>query len=139
MTTPIAEMQAGPEMDARVAEVVFGCKPEKDKDFSGESFCLCAKCDPDKDGMGSWVSDYSTDIAAAWTVVEKMSSKFEADALVTGELKVMGVYRSCGQWACEIMTTHPDGDAPYVMNAWGETAPLAICKAALMAMEREKG
>jgi hypothetical protein len=57
---------------------------------------------------------YSADIAAAWKVVEKM--------------KWFCLQRSHGYWVCEY------DDGKYIKTVDADTAPLAICRASLLAV-----
>ena len=104
----IDKMEAGPEMDALVAERVMGWTAER------------------KPGLphlwlppGHFISGWSpsTDISAAWQVVEKMLEKHEAFHLE---------YIPDKQWYAMFWF------ATYFTSA--DTAPLAICRAALKAV-----
>jgi hypothetical protein len=89
----ILNMPAGRKMDILVSEKVM-------HDIPGQAM----------------ISLYSTDIAAAWEVVEKM---IEADGFF------QMYYASTGEWLVDLDTEE---------NLIGEkTAPLAICRAALLA------
>jgi len=107
----IDEMPAGQEMDALVAEKVMGvkcyCPPKED--------CLCH----------SWSPAYSTDIAAAWGVVEYIRT-------ATRAVNVRTLFASTGpdRYDCGIYDEVPG------LDIWVEadTAPLAICRAALHAV-----
>lgn len=107
------ELEAGPQMDALVAEKVMGwsIRGELWKDKRGtirRSKSTFEQYEPSI----RWSP--STDIAAAWEVVEKMP---------------MGMWPSVDGWVVEI----PDGSGDEVE---APTAPLAICRAALKAIER---
>lgn len=96
----IRNMPAGREMDELIARRVMGIKPPPSSDV--------------------WlVLPYSTDIAAAWEVVEKMGDKFDDLERGTGGFYMVTVYPG-------------NPNMPIVVR--GETAPLAICRAALLAM-----
>ena len=121
------EMPAGRELDALVAEKVMG-------------FCLCPY-DPKwmraDTGSGIWIDgdtwrctdhgkpaftpwrSYSTDIAAAWEVVEKMREDYEPRIELWDE-----------GWEVTILTGTDRGSA----SGRALTAPLAICRAALKAV-----
>lgn len=72
---PVDECPAGPEMDAAVAEALGQCghylKPE-----NGSGQYKCVKCEQRFAGLaykeGYSVKSYSTDIAAAWELVDWM-------------------------------------------------------------------
>lgn len=80
--------------------------------------------DPHKHSL-SYVPDFAGNIAAAWTVVEKMG--------LTMTLCLVGG-RPAGDWECELYTKgNPRSLAMEVANGKANTAPLAICLAALSA------
>lgn len=89
------------ELDAEVHRVVFGPQPRTWDE--------------------RYAPHYSTNIAAAWKVVEKLAERFDRDPFI-----------------CE--NTYLSGDREWhvVFNGMYEaaepTAPLAICKAAIAAM-----
>jgi hypothetical protein len=101
----IDAMPAGREMDGLVAEGVYGYKREGERRWNT--------------GKGFWVNDiprYSTDIASAWFVVNKLY-------LVVGRVHP-GDPNSL--WVATRGWDSYDG-----RDSVGETAPLAICRAAL--------
>lgn len=116
-------------MDALIAEKVFGVEvyntarnpkeqflPRSRQMLDGPS---CGSCE--QNGLGGDAYEipyYSTDIAAAWWVVEKLH-------LEVGPWQVLG-------WRA---STYHDWNDPQVVFAIGETAPLAICRAALKAVK----
>jgi hypothetical protein len=129
MTNSIDTMPAGPELDALVAETVMGWPL-----FRGPSNVLpCVEHDGNGlrvYGPGADVFCPSTSIAAAWLVVEKMAA----------EKRWMGMYG-------------PGKPAPkrteLVRQVWlvrfvddeltaADTAPLAICRAALKSVRARK-
>ena len=132
----IDEMPAGREIDALIEKYVFNKMPKcgcfADDTYNGEcvgadnaSDCLLAeqKLKKQKEIPGDckyWRTkepeSYSTDIAAAWSVVEKMHSK-----------NFYLRYFYDGRYGCYF--TEPPREVAY-----GETAPLAICRAALKAV-----
>lgn len=95
------------ELDAEVHEKVFGL---------GSTFDIGDLWGHDEDG--DWgdesepVPHYSSDIEAAWLVVEKMDNV------------IFNLQRRRGVWMCAFAP-------PARGHAAAETAPLAICKAAL--------
>jgi hypothetical protein len=99
------ELQAGPEMDAEIGLRVFGYK-----------LVSLATLQP--------TPRYSTDVAAAWLVVEKMREMGLRPILMPdwGHQWQVKVYRE---------SEH------IVETAWFDTAPLAICRAALAALDSE--
>lgn len=117
----IDEMPAGREMDKAISQYVFG-----NKEF------VCRHSDDDyhvvneQNGLIAYlyVPHYSINIAAAWEVVEKM------------EMWVVPAHDSQGDragWnAC------PYGDYSKYGATNANTAPLAICRAALKALGVEE-
>ena len=102
-------MKAGRDMDALVAEKVMGDTDAYYLPLGEGELNVAAR-----------VPRYSTDIAAAWQVVEKF-----------GYSPSIHVFRSHGgKWGCKIsLSSDPNVDAEYF--GFAETAPLAICLAAL--------
>jgi hypothetical protein len=121
----ICNMPAGLEMDVLIADTVLGLvecdrwraqryyPPEYIKD---KGDCEHEHCRP----VG-FCTSYSTDIAAAWEVVEKMRADGnEPDVWVDGD----------GDWRCSVFV----GEPPKEFSWYAPTAPLAICRAALLAV-----
>ena len=133
-------MNAGRELDALVAEKVMGwvfnLPPPSNK-----YYCLEAKAkygdashpvwvkthDGYQCGLCNSIPDYSTSIAEAWGVVEKLKSMGLA----------VWVGYEAGEWVCMcgeeidfvlLPEISPDS------QGWAETAPLAICLTALKAV-----
>ena len=113
-------MKAGRELDALIAEKVMGLT-RHDESYVAEGVGKVLRF-VWRDGCGTCVYSgdmflphYSTDIAAAWEVVEK------ADLWSLYGSIGDGPYRACIQF----------GDREGLMTA--DTAPLAICLAALKA------
>lgn len=100
------------QLDALVAEKVMGQSVGSDCDHSYGT-CLCFPC-------------YSADISAAWQVLEKLRERFEAVAVVSDAQTGPGADPSKG-WVCFGQRPHFQAD--------GVTAPEAICRAALQAVE----
>ena len=119
-------MRAGRELDALVAEKVMGMVDNRPSGRSGEMWGIMDWYAP---GEPVWVGDfplYSTDISAAWEVVEKMREKgFYLDT---------NNRQPEGYW-CEF------ADEGYEVGgqAFGESEPHAICLASLRALGVEVG
>ena len=107
----IDTMPAGREMDALVAEKVMGWA-----DINSNAALVGGLCDDKR----NWkpLPFYSTDIAAAWEVVEKIKGNYGNCRFITEWVP------KAKQWSC--------GGDGYDCG-WGKTAPLAICRAALKA------
>jgi hypothetical protein len=106
------------QLDAEVAEVVMGWT-------SVEMFCNALHGYKPTGAYGR-VSYYSSDIAAAWAVVEKMvADGWEAEFYGLQEM-------APDTWYCSL-GTHGHGDLYGSYEGRAETAPQAICKAAVAA------
>ena len=132
-------MHAGRALDDLVAEAVFGWRwvtnahGRQGWASNGDGYI----CGPDKAWDGVWVAPatppYSTDIAAAWAVVEAMTDRGAAIDVThclpgwPGE-----------QWWCRIYGGKIEYPTPACeRSARGVTAPHAICLAALAALGKE--
>jgi hypothetical protein len=134
------ELQAGRELDAIVAEKVMGW--ERSHDMPPFAHLWFAPRDTESamakaqgavyksSGAGGTrpafpVPRYSTDIAAAWLVVDRIRPTDDTRYGVTIESAVAG-------WYCTIEDADVEWDDPaHTSVAYGETLPLAICRAAL--------
>lgn len=119
MTT--TEMKAGKELDMRVAEKVLGWQRGR-RYANGNGDWIIAG----QSHAPSWdqTPRFSRDIAAAWAVLTSRPVGTWAPSLVL---------RDDGTWWCGLKLgycTSYDRDC----GAWGETAPLAICAAALASL-----
>ena len=141
-------MKPGRELDALVAEKVMGWTRFQGYDNTPEEIRSPNKRD---DGMrwhhkeiwgeqvgGKWkrracaecgdMPDWSTDIAAAWEVVEKMA---------TQRIQLwVGPSQACTNYGCEIInnTERDERDEDDADYTFCDTAPHAICLAALKAV-----
>lgn len=123
----IADIPAGPDLDRLVAEKVMGWKwGPTGADYSGWQG---SKQYPN--GMWNRKNDAcrghwspSTDIAHAWEVVEHMEQN--------GGL-IANMYSQRGCWSVGIEPL-PESRYIEVFREVAETAPLAICRAALLAV-----
>jgi hypothetical protein len=122
-------MNAGREMDALVAEKVMGWTRVVGQNELGEEYTEIR--DAQGETMGwAWgepelaevdaVPRYSTDIAEAWRALEKLGGTFDLAYLADVSL-----------WQACFSDTDPIGEA------MADTAPLAICLAALKAVGAE--
>lgn len=110
-----SEMQAGREMDLDVSARVFG------HPYAGAYRQDGPVVD---DGRLSTCPRYSTDIAAAWEVVEALAARYL-------EVEVHQGSASPQRW-CIVRNALQSG---YLAEGSADTAPLAICRAALSALE----
>ena len=133
----ILNMPAGKEMDALIATEIMGRETVELQDafcpYCGEEMRFCGTrswCSQCKEWRYSPYMEYSTDIAAAWEVVLHEMDKGGCPNLVNDD---------DGHWAlsfdgtnnilCTMQTSFIDDP-----RLWCDTAPLAICKAALLAL-----
>ena len=100
--TDIDKLEAGLELDALVAEKVMGW--------------FVAKGPHSPTSPPDLIPRYSTDIAAAWEVVEKMIDQGRRFVINNNFSRTMFIADFCGRDVLE------------------KTAPLAICRAALKAV-----
>lgn len=136
MSVAIEFLQAGAELNAHVAVEVMGWEPKMKMvrlaDFSdGQKRPWHYFVTPDGQERRR-PPEYSTDPAAAWEVVEKLSADY-----------LFILWQDDRGWNCRFtLKTHdvetlgscpPDGE---VLDA--PTAPLAICRAALLAQRNGK-
>ena len=116
----IDKLEAGREMDVAIQRDIFKTKVWFRK---GKPTTYLHETD-DYDGI---IPHYSTDIAAAWLVVEKMRLRYRVDIcayVATGWKAIDGV-------TVKVYSTDIEN---FEVNA--DTAPLAICRAALKALDR---
>jgi hypothetical protein len=124
-------MSPGPELDKLIAEKVMGGGVAHDLVVTdldehttetcrncGQGFHTC--CGADAGFEKTCFPPYSTSIAAAWLVVEHKSP-------------VVSIKKTVGGWSAAVMYDHRNG----TFEATAETAPHAICLAALRAMGAE--
>lgn len=111
------ELKAGRELDALIAEKVMGLTVEW---WNGEVYSITVEEGHER--SSSHVLPYSDNIAAAWEVVEKLDNRNVV-------AKEMGVLRFT-------INRYDDGYTArfFSVGATADTAPLAICLAALQAV-----
>jgi len=128
MPSAKSEMKPGRELDALVAEKVMGwkdCKVHPDPKFAAAGLCgLKPNRLPNPIEWGiAPVPHHSTDIKAAWEVVEKLKGKELSHLTLT-------YWPVPDEWSCEDAQNE---DNPKI-GAVAKTAPHAICLAALKAV-----
>ena len=119
MTAP-ASLPAGPGLDRLVAEKVMG--------FVSEDYVPPGRWHCRPDGREEWFQP-STNIAHAWEVVERLDAQ-GWDVVV---INCTGCHGEAGRWAADIVN-----DEHGAIGVHADTAPLAICLAALAAVAGEK-
>lgn len=127
----IDKLEAGHKLNGLIAKHIFGCEMQM---INGDACCACDQVNEKSPHAsreaysGTWIIDYSTDIAAAWLVVEHFA-------------RLDGIFVSARPQDQDWWTVIPDeknhpkgslkcGPGCSVM-AFGPTAPLSICRAAL--------
>ena len=157
----ILNMPAGREMDALIAEKVMGWtwrafQPAHvpgelvRRPYPGNWSALPRRiADGTERLAGGWDSDlphYSTDISAAWEVTEKITDIFSMPGVFGGsrygrfylyitKVRALGFSANYHQ----AVFKRNGGKDKKVVTSLGDTTPLAICRAALLAvMEIEK-
>lgn len=110
----ILSMPTGRELDILAAEKVFGLQVSWTQDEYAD---LCPI-----DERGFYIDFFSTDFTDAWELAQKFET-IEIKRFVTDK----------GLWFCEI-----NKDCNW-HRAYGETAPEAITKAAILAMMEQSG
>ena len=105
------------EIDTLVAEHIFEYKLKRED---------CNSYWVDSEGVEPCHGhDYSSEIQDAWEIVEKMKEK---------EVHVNVLCCADGTFGCEIENRVYKGEPDTWFSGWKETAPLAICLAALSAL-----
>lgn len=117
-------MEPGRELDALIAEKVMGCRPEADTSGDGP---VCGCIDRSHSDKLGWLKEYSTDIAAAWEVVEKLRSPSKMFFEIRFEDKC---------WSAQFYTAKASVELVRRWYGTGllDSAPHAICLAALKAV-----
>ena len=130
----ILGVKAGPELDLLITEKILGWKRSDSPAFwkCGAKFALmdrqgykiCPKCQ---------VYGYSTEIERAWEVVEKMMAKGY-------NYTIRGNFEGNGKHWCGFDHQNWADSNPIFQSPLCNTLPMAICKAALIAvLEDENG
>lgn len=109
-------MKPGKELDVFVAENVMGLNASS---ITNDGYSVVVY-------NGKLLPSYSTDIAAAWEVVEKMRSDYLA-------LRLNRDIGNQNQDDCEWCATFEGNGKETPVDSWSSTAPHAICLAALKA------
>jgi hypothetical protein len=128
----IEKMEAGEAMDAAISERVMGIYPRAVRAAASTELVTVWTSNPGI-GDGLWTAgelsrygappSYSTSIAAAWLVVERIMSGYSREVTVEyGWLKHPGEY-----WHCHMGR----------VDAIGSEPTIAICRAALLATHIE--
>lgn len=112
----IDKLEAGPELDALIAEKVMGCALVNHVTPAYSPTCGCENRAHRhyEERLDDLLNSFSTDMRAAWGVVEKLGDRFK--------------WLENGFAAC---FAKPND---FTIVAAGDTAPLAICRAALKAV-----
>lgn len=121
----IYEMKKSREIDKQIAVKVMGFKVVETDDCNGLDNLWIDKFD--EYGSQIELAHYSTRIESAWTVIEKVFSRYpgEQHAYVERGESCVGTGYRC-QWQLEDDT---------IVGDWASTPAMAICLAALKAVE----
>jgi hypothetical protein len=143
----ILAMPAGPEMDALVAERLgIEClhsnwesydRPENElsRVYSGRDVrCVaCGETSVIPFSMNAVITfgprEYSTDIAAAWDVVDSLPDKIGGEGVIGFQVR----REARNQWLAGYADVEPYEGEGWHLSVEASTAPLAICRAALLA------
>jgi hypothetical protein len=122
----IMKLEAGRELDTLVAEKVMGLTADKEHcPYCGAEMwigALRSRCSSCSEWRYGWYKNYSDDISAAWEVVEKIREYIEC------------IWpNDRGLWSLLSYERLEEG----LTTVSAETAPLAICRAALLAVMGE--
>lgn len=120
----IDDMEPGKELDALIAEKIMGWKFRKP---THGSCCTCQRCGRDYDTCNNAPCDFSADLAAAWSVVEKVNDNAN-DVVI--EVAGDGIIEVVMGWFDMEGWSH-------FQKAKGKSAPHAICLAALKAVNEQ--
>ena len=114
----ILKMAAGNKLDAQIARGIFGKQIANDGIW--KEYVLGRGRLTDASGKFDLIllEPYSTDISAAWQVVEKIRT-------IDTYIEISNGWQPEQFWRVKLT---PEG-----IDAWGRTLPEAICKAALLA------
>lgn len=139
----MSELAAGAELDAEIAQRVFGLRVEWDDEecssatpgakwvYGSEYWAVSVPYvyHSEDDDEGEYLQSYSSDIAAAWLVVEAMRARgYSFEVGCNPDRKKTG-YEST------FWEPYEKGKMVRMWEAEADTAPVAICRAALKALE----
>lgn len=132
----IDQLPAGPELDVLVAQKVMGFEIMRSALQTRDGFPTYRHRHPERDWdwMEMAVPQFSTEIAAAWLLVEKLKEIDRAMAVCDrsyGSIKIEGDRPWEAGFINGQKLAHDPGQ---FVQAFGPTAPLAICRAALKAV-----
>ena len=120
----IEKLEAGRELDVLIAEKVM-CWINFHEIVIGGQHKWCGSSSQ-WDGLGELVPQYSSEIAAAWQVVEKLKELSATNIVIE-------MLQYSEEWWCEVRgISNSKGES--LQSAKDKTAPLVICKAALKAL-----
>jgi hypothetical protein len=121
----ISKMKASPEMDAMIAENLFGWSDVKEINYLGGGMQWRGTNEIGQRSVP--VHNYSTNMAYAWEVVEKLAD------ILPGVVSVQHEFHRDGSGTICFIRQYPDSNAKWITH--DESAPLAICRAALLAVK----
>ena len=142
----IDEMVAGPELDVIIAKTIFSCDARLTRmgwnDDGGPILGLCycenAPHSYTECNHPGLLERYSTDIAAAWPVVEKLKDDgLEIHTEYSYDFVARSDYAVCEIWK-DFKSIDPPREWEEIADADANTMPLAICRAALKAVQSQE-
>ena len=136
----VDEMEAGRCLDALVAERVMGWTEVVVSGMPREGLGVPPEGDALYQVVVIWdvkltIPSYSTDIAAAWGIVEKLATKHYITSVGWGPGRDEQCYASVQMILDRNLAADLVLNNPREMDGRGKTAPLAICRAALKLTE----
>jgi len=126
----ILKMEAGPELDRLVAERVMEWDEGKDFGIGESGIVRYIREGPkyfERTKIEAWAP--STDIKAAWEVMERLAPHFEIKLF-----NAMEPQRSRGWKDVWVVDIQASQEGAPLHRSIDDNAPLAICRAALLAM-----
>lgn len=140
-------LSSGKKLDALVAEKVLGCKVVRYNLAVTSAGCECPGTVHAADECSDELPSYSTDRTAAWEVVEAMRvhgfsfKLWQPDSIVDGAFSPEMNGFSVVSFICKTGPCEKHGNLCHnhhgAYDVEADTLPVAICKAALVAMKCE--
>lgn len=128
----VDSMEASRELDAMIAERVMGLVPCQAGAHKDGAMWPCY-AQPDSPMEGGELPCYSTDIAAAWHVVEALGERYGCHVSVA---RRSDIFKAPSRYLCSIEGGRLAYNNPYLrLIDIAPSVPLAICRAALKALE----
>jgi hypothetical protein len=132
----ILNMPAGRELDSIIADCIFGIETVKPKSRTDYVEDIHAR---PKGSSAKWIDCevlkfYSSNMDAAWEVFEFVSKSSEETSLSRNAVENISIGHDSDGWMCSIWWFRDIQSSHAVEGIYADTAPLAICRAALLAI-----